>query len=143
MIEQTIKRLYIAGILIMEYEEISGKGVKYRNHMTVRFMTGIKTGSPTRFGAYIEFMSDGELIIHAGYEWNGPNVIRDKAKAMRASIGHDPLVELVNAGLIDKKHISLINDLFKKVCMEDGMGQKEAGIYRYFLKSYWQGWFKG
>jgi len=150
MVEQTIKKLSVDSVLIMEYEEISGKGVKYRNRILKSFMTEIKFVAPIGFkvdkhlvlGEYIELNPNGELSVYGGYEWNGPNVMRDKPKAMRASIAHDSLCELVAAGLLDKKYIPQINDLFQTVCKEDGMAEWKANMYRKLLRSYWQGWFR-
>ena len=125
----------------IEFTNISGKGVKYRLWKPVYFSTGIIIPEEVSLGL-ITLHADGNMYLADDYAWNGPNVMRDKDKAMRASLGHDPLCELVADGLISKKLMPKINDLFKRWCMEDGMPEWEYKAYRYLLKSYWQGWFR-
>ena len=122
------------------YQLISGKGVKYRLLSQAIYNTGItdKSGSELNL---VRLTANGVLIISPGYEWNGPNVILDTDKAMRASLVHDALCELLAEGRLKKEHVPRINDIFRDICKEDGMSSVRYNLYRWGLKKYWQGLF--
>jgi len=120
------------------YEEISGKGTKYRLLKTHWCNAGITVNA--ELGAYVKLNSKGFLRVGAGYEWNGPNVVVDNKSTMRASLIHDALCQLVEIGQLSDMWIPVINDMFEQHCIEDGLPVFLAKAYRKGLYIGWKEW---
>jgi hypothetical protein len=134
---QVIYRLNINTSRLIEYEKISGKGVKYRLLRDIYIQTGILPSKNLELGC-IRLSLGGFLLLRAGYEWNGGNFILDTFSVMRGSIFHDALCELYERGLLNKTQIKQFNDLFSYVCSEDGAPRWRVVTHRFILRIRWQ-----
>jgi hypothetical protein len=68
----------------------------------------------------------GWLHIAKGYEWDGATGYPDVIQIIRASLVHDALYDLIREGVLNKNHRKKADKLFRKICLEDGMGKWEA-----------------
>lgn len=69
---------------------------------------------------------DSSLSIQKGYEWDGATGYPDVVQIIRASLVHDALYDLIREGVLNKKHRKKADKLFRKICLEDGMGKWQA-----------------
>ena len=122
----------------IEYELISGKGVRYRLLKDCFYKTNIQLWEDISLG-FIRMYRGGSLHILAGYESNGANVIPDTDEVIRAAFIHDALCELLNHGDLKEFHVKHINDIFRDICIADGMDKWKYQTYRFFLRLYWRG----
>lgn len=68
-----------------------------------------------------------ELRISSGYLWNGcSGPVFDTDDTMRASLAHDGLYELMGLGLLSLKHRGWSDEVFRQVCVQDGMSEAKA-----------------
>ena len=84
---------------------------------------------------WIELTSDGELLIRAGYAWDGasgPTI--DTKSSMRGSLVHDAIYQLIRLGLIDQTNKSVADDLLHNICVEDGMWHFRAEVWEECVK---------
>ena len=71
---------------------------------------------------YIRLSPNGDLIIKAGYAWDGPSgPTIDTKSAMRGSLIHDALYQLMREELLDKEWRGPADWIYEKACVEDGM----------------------
>ena len=70
------------------------------------------------------------LYISARYAWDGASgpTFDDKTN-MRASLVHDALYQLMREGLLDRKCRKYADQLFRDICIQDGMGKFRAWYY--------------
>jgi hypothetical protein len=89
---------------------------------------------------YIDLESDGLLTIKDRYAWDGAtNPARDTPNVMRASLVHDALYQLMRLKELDpEEHRKTADEIFRDICLEDGMGRFRAG-YSYLAVR----WFGG
>lgn len=84
---------------------------------------------------YITLTVAGLLTIKNGYAWDGasgPTI--DGPTNMRASLVHDALYQLMRLGLLDRKKFkATTDDIFRDMCLEDGMIPLRAKYYYYSL----------
>ena len=87
---------------------------------------------------FIDLSEEGILTIRCGYAWDGcsgPTI--DDPTNMRAGLVHDALFQLLR-----EKHIKgqdcfrYANDLFRAICIEDGMGMARAWYYHKAVSSW-------
>ena len=79
---------------------------------------------------WVEFGSDGWLIIKAGYAWDGPSgPTFDDHTNMRGSLMHDACYQLMRMGLLDEEYRKHVDIAFKNMCIEDGMNWVRAELY--------------
>ena len=118
------------------YEEIKGQ-YKYILTEPYVYHTGIRIKKAIMSYGW-ELKTTGRLYIEAGYRWDGATGCPDTDEVMRGSLVHDPLCEAYNKGGLTKRWVKEINDIFVKICKEDGMGNFMCGFYRRMLKLYWR-----
>ena len=72
---------------------------------------------------FIELSREGTLVIKKGYAWDGPSgPTIDTLDSMRGSLIHDALYQCMRVYGLDRVKYKIIADnIFKKVCLEDGM----------------------
>ncbi len=82
---------------------------------------------------FIDLTLDGILTIKSGYAWDGVSgPVYDSEHNMRASLVHDALYQLIRAGaLADKSDRKKADQLFKKLCIEDG-------VLPFFARTYYR-----
>jgi len=71
---------------------------------------------------------DGVLTARAGYAWDGPSgPMMDTPTAMRASLFHDLLFQMLRRGLLDYDTAKpKADELFRRICIADGMSHFRA-----------------
>lgn len=79
---------------------------------------------------FLALDTSGLLSIMKGYCWDGPSgPTWDSRSAMRPSLVHDALYQLMRMGKLDPDHKQHADDLFHKMLREDGMGRFRAWYY--------------
>ena len=63
----------------------------------------------------------GFIRISAGFEWDGATGAIDTPDFMRASLVHDALYHLLREGALGMGHRKRCDQLFRDICIEDGM----------------------
>jgi len=94
---------------------------------------------PGKFAAEIattDFLTlvHGGLVIRRGYAWDGSSVVFDTKHCMRASCVHDALYQLMRQGKVDYGLRDAADELYRDLCIEDGMWKWHAGIRYLGLK---------
>ena len=69
-----------------------------------------------------------ELILHAGYEWNGSDQVKDTPQCMRASAVHDAWCWAMNAGIYvnDRKNWNRGAKEYAAIGSADGLSDARA-----------------
>lgn len=77
---------------------------------------------------FIKLDVNGDLLIRAGYAWDGPSgPTIDTKNFMRGSLVHDALYQLMREGHLDlAAHRDPADRLLQTLCQEDGMSQLRA-----------------
>lgn len=71
---------------------------------------------------YLRLQNDGLLRAKKGYCWDGPSGPSIDTKTfMRGSLFHDAGYQLIRMGLLPIEYKRQIDDLLKRICLEDGM----------------------
>lgn len=69
----------------------------------------------------------GNLIIAAGYAWDGPSgPAFDTKTFMRASLVHDALYQLMREHILLRALKDAVDDEMRRICIEDGMSAARA-----------------
>lgn len=85
---------------------------------------------------FIALSVEGKLSICNGYAWDGVSgPTPDFLSFMRASLIHDALYQLMRERLLDKaRHRKQADELFYKLCLDDGLNRVAAWISFYLLR---------
>lgn len=76
---------------------------------------------------YLLLRNDGLMIAKTGYCWDGPSGPSVDTKTfMRGSLFHDAGYQLIRLGLLPRSYKRQIDDLLKRICLEDGMSSFRA-----------------
>lgn len=80
---------------------------------------------------YFTLNMNGDLIIYRGYAWDGASgPTFDTASSMRASLVHDVFCQVMRDNRLSyEKWQNKVNDLFEKMCIEDGMWAWRAKLW--------------
>lgn len=113
---ETNKILYKKGYKYQLTEE-------YRVKVSVIPKQDIKTD-------YLDFYTDGLLVIKKGYAWDGPSgPAIDTPNFMRGSLVHDALYQLMREKYISKADWRKQADIeLKDICLKDGMSKFRAWV---------------
>jgi hypothetical protein len=66
--------------------------------------------------------NEGFLSIMRGYAWDGPSgPMPDFPNAMRGSLVHDALYQLIRLGFLGTQYRDTADKLLRTLCIEDGM----------------------
>lgn len=73
----------------------------------------------------------GRLTIRSGYAWDGASgPTWDTDSSMSGSLVHDVFCQMMRAKQIDYLYWhKTVNELFKEICMEDGMWEIRASVW--------------
>ncbi|MCK5198205.1 MAG: DUF1353 domain-containing protein [Spirochaetales bacterium] len=94
---------------------------KYNLRSDFIYSTGIKVDTPKDLG-YLKIDSDGELLIKAGYSWDGPSgPAIDTKNFMQGSLVHDALYQLLRECVIEKSYRKRADEILRTICKKDGM----------------------
>lgn len=84
---------------------------------------------------YISLSGTGVLSIRRGYAWDGPSgPTIDTRNAMRGSLVHDALYQLIRLGFLPSSYKDMVDDIFYNMLKEDGMSPIRAWAWRKALK---------
>ena len=87
----------------------------YRTRVPINPPASVKT-------EWIELSPGGELHIRSGYAWDGPSgPTIDTASAMRGSLIHDSLYQLIRLGHLGAACRETADQVYEDACLEDGM----------------------
>ncbi|EOW7151096.1 DUF1353 domain-containing protein, partial [Vibrio parahaemolyticus] len=80
---------------------------------------------------FIDLDTSGNLLVKSGYAWDGPSgPVIDTEENMRASLIHDALYQLMRYELLSTRtHRKAADQLFKDICVEDGVSNFRATAY--------------
>jgi len=96
-------------------------GYKYQLVEDYSVQTDIATGS-YRYLRFACIDPGGLLTVKIGYAWDGPSgPVPDVPEAMRGSLVHDALYELMRIGGLDRSWRKQADQLLYRLCLEDGM----------------------
>jgi len=85
----------------------------------------------------IELFKDGWLVIWEGYCWDGPSgPVRDSKCKLRAALVHDALYQLIRCKKLSGKHRKKADEIFRDICIEDGVSKFRANIYYKALRAW-------
>ena len=103
-------------------------GYKYQLHQSYTVYINIKPSrnivSPKGF---IALDTNGCLIIHQGYCWDGPSgPTIDTPDFMRPSLVHDALYQLMRENSLPRSRRKEVDLLLRQMCLEDGMSKIRA-----------------
>lgn len=101
-------------------------GYKYQLQATFELVTAIY---PVKAGGndFVSLSETGLLLIGAGYAWDGASgPAIDTKTIMRASLVHDALYQLIRLGAIAMRDRDRVDQLFRAICLEDGMWPPRA-----------------
>lgn len=86
-------------------------------------------GVPDATEAFLT-VADGLLLIERGYAWDGPSgPTYDCPCAMRGSLVHDALYQLMRVGAVPESFRKYADELLYTMCIEDGMWKIRAKIW--------------
>lgn len=99
---------------------------KYNLHSKYTHPTGIAVTKPKKTG-YVQIDAKGNLLIKAGYAWDGPSgPTIDTKNFMRGSLVHDALYQLMRERVIKQGERDEVDKLLKDICRADGMSRIRA-----------------
>lgn len=88
---------------------------------------------PTDHIAHSDFIvlsPAGDLIINAGYAWDGcSGPTWDDKTNMRGGLVHDCLYQLIREGLLPEDCRKSADEALYRICKEDGMNSVRAWLY--------------
>lgn len=103
-------------------------GYKYQLAANYSIGTDIKPAVAV-VSDFLALNTDGNLIICAGYAWDGPSgPVIDIDSFMRASLVHDALYRLMREGGLPQSYKLQADKLMRKICLEDGMAHSLVEI---------------
>jgi len=80
--------------------------------------------------SFLKIEESGLLTIKAGYHWDGPSgPTFDSKCAMRASLFHDAIYQLISEDVIEPSYRKYADIMFRKMCIEDGMSRVRAWLW--------------
>lgn len=88
---------------------------------------------------FVSVSGTGVMCIRKGYAWDGPSgPTIDTKNALRASLVHDAMYQLIRLGYYPHRYKQLADDVFYRILIEDGMSTIRAKLWRTALD-----WFGG
>jgi len=90
-------------------------------------------------------IENNALNIKKHYAWDGSSIPLKNAWSWiwnsdkyckRASLIHDALCQLIRAGLLDLTYRFYADDLYRNMCIEDGMSKWQADMRFWFLRKF-------
>lgn len=112
------------------------KGYKYQLENDFQIQTSVLP--PQHIDTFfIQFQTNGELLLAKGYAWDGPSGAPDVSSFMRASLVHDALYQLMRNDYLDREDYRKPADrLLRQICIQDGMNPLLAGVAYGFVRTF-------
>lgn len=106
-------------------------GYKYQLTSPYSVQTGICPPATIDY-PYWTLHDDGLLEVSAGFAWDGASgPTFDTKSSMRPSLVHDCFCQMAKDRRLDyKTYAPLYNELFEKMCVEDGMWKMRAALWK-------------
>ena len=82
------------------------------------------------------------LIIFKGYQWDGSTVALDLGSCKRASAVHDLGYQFMQLGKLDIFYRDCLDQMYRDMCIEDGMWVWHANFRYWVLKNFAGKWAK-
>ena len=80
---------------------------------------------------------DGRFTFTPGYAWDGASgPTYDSKSSMRPSLVHDGGYQLIRMGLLSPACREALDDLFKRLCLEDGMWGPRASLWHFAVRKF-------
>lgn len=113
------------------------KTITYQSGYKYQLMRDFKIKIPllesplySRIGDYIYINSKNILQIRKGYAWDGPSgPTFDTKNAMRASLVHDVIYQMIGVGAIRSRYRNIADKIFYDILREDGMSWWRAKLW--------------
>lgn len=107
------------------------EGYKYQLTRPYSVQTGICPPATIDY-PYWTLHDDGLLEVSAGFAWDGASgPTFDTKSSMRPSLVHDCFCQMAKDRRLDyKTYAPQYNDLFRRMCIEDGMWGWRASIWK-------------
>jgi hypothetical protein len=84
---------------------------------------------------WIELDPDGTMRFRPGYCWDGASgPTFDSKSSMRASLYHDGGYQLMRMGLLSLACRVILDIIFRRVCLEDGMWSLRAAAWYHLVR---------
>jgi hypothetical protein len=104
-------------------------GFKYQLAEAVAVETAIRPPKPAAT-LYVQLDPDGTMFIKSGYAWDGPSgPTVDTPSAMRGSLVHDALYQLIRLGLLAASFRAAADAEYRRLCLADGMWPIRAALH--------------
>ncbi len=125
---------------------LTGRELKgYNFDVKIQFMYLIPYLGRLKF--YHEYFSfeTSIITIEKGYAWDGSSIplkkwfkrIWDADKyCKKASLVHDALCQAMREDLLAKSYKEYIDGLYRDMCIQGGMGKREANLRYWFLRKF-------
>lgn len=79
---------------------------------------------------FISLEKSGALFIAKGYAWDGASgPVIDRPSTKRGSLVHDALYQLLRAGLLPQEMRADCDEMFRRLCVQDGVWRWVARAY--------------
>lgn len=86
---------------------------------------------------FVYLTTEGDLTLRRGYAWDGPSgPTIDTASAMRGSLIHDSLYQLIRQGPLGWIHRAVADQVYEDTCIEDGMWSIRAWAHFKALRAF-------
>lgn len=80
---------------------------------------------------FVSVSGTGVMTIRRGYAWDGPSgPTIDTKNALRASLVHDAMYQLIRLGYYPHRYKQLADDVLYNILIEDGMSRIRAALWR-------------
>lgn len=108
------------------------EGYKYQLARPYEVLTPIKPDNRIEH-EFFALEPDGRISIEAGYAWDGASgPTFDTSASMRPSLVHDCFCQMMRACELDYDRYSpAVHELFRAMCIEDGMWPWRAKIWHW------------
>ena len=115
--------------------QIAYKGAyKYQTVEDYYHMVGIFP-EKNIFTEFIDLGVSGMMKVKKHYAWDGPSgPVLDFRSNMRGSLVHDALYQLLRNRLIDESYRQKADEVFRDICIEDGVSRWRAYMWYYGLR---------
>ena len=111
-------------------------GYRYQLHKTYRAQTELRPDSDIWY-EWGSITREGLLEIKEHYAWDGPSgPAMDTRNAMRGSLIHDCLYQLLRLGKLPKSFRAAADREYQRACREDGMSAMRAWVHFTALRKF-------
>jgi len=85
---------------------------------------------------FIRLSTKGLLELSVGYWWGGPTGAKPTRDSLRGTAVHDALYRLFRLGLLDLEWKPLVDEILRRLCIQDGMDEGKAKAWEWFTNRF-------